>query len=231
MDLNRAEFDVLAQGLYQVAREIPDKWGHVQNNAYDNELKRYCNIFAVQSLEELNRHIRQFDVDHQKYYKKRWFATKCADCDEYLFYSNDNIVHNPNRYDKEWDILINDHIKFDVKGTVIPAEMRDDYQTVLADPSDMIKFFYDKQSRGVRYDMQNRLFIVHHSLTGEDRSKRIRACWGIKEKIYKRYAQEAENIEFKEYEGCVASVIFIVETEPGVIKYKIDGLDNDLVTS
>lgn len=230
MDLNRAQFDVLAQGLYQIARAIPDKWGHVQNNAYDDELKDVCDIFAVQSLEELNEHIGQFDVDHQQYYKKRWFATKCADCDEYLFYRNDNIVHNPNRFDKKWDIRINNHIQFDVKGTVIPAEMRDDYKAVLADPSDMIKFFYDKQSRGVRYDMQNRLFIVHHSLTGEDRSKRIRACWGIKEKIYERYAQEAENIEFKEYEGCLASVIFIVETEPGVIKYKIDGLDNDLVT-
>lgn len=229
MDINRNEFNTLSRGLRQVAADIPNNWGHIQNNAYDNELRRYCNIFTVNSLEELERHIARFDDSHKRYYKKRWFVTRCADCDEFLFYVNDNVVHNPNKYDKEWDIIINGHIKFDIKGTVIPESMRDNYDDVIADPSEMIKFFYDKQSRGRRFDMQNRLFIVHHSLVSDDRSKRIRACWQSKERIYRLFASQAEHIHFREYEGCTASVIFIIETEAGCLQYKIDGFNDRLV--
>lgn len=64
---------------------------------------------------------------------------------------------NPNRYDKKWDVRINERFIFDVKSTVIPREFRDDWMSVVAFPARIVNFYYDKQSRGVRYDMQNRL--------------------------------------------------------------------------
>lgn len=231
MDINRNEFCTLSLSLRKIASDIPNNWGHIQNNAYDNELRKYCNIFTVNSLKELECYIAQFDEDHKQYYKKRWFIARCADCDEFLFYVNNNVTHNPNKFDKEWDILINGHIKFDIKSTIIPQKMRGDYNKIVADPSKMIKFFYDEQSKGRRFDMQNRLFIVHHSLVSNDRSNRIRACWQSKKKIYHVFADQAEHIHFRQYEGCIVSVIFVIETEPGILKYKIDGLNDCLISA
>ena len=69
MDLTQAQFDLLSSDLRTIAQRIPLKWGHVQNNIYDNELKRVCNIFEVASLADLERFISGFDSDHQQYYR------------------------------------------------------------------------------------------------------------------------------------------------------------------
>lgn len=75
------QFRTLSLDLRRVAKEIPLSWGHVQNNRYDNELKHYCNIFAVMSLDELKTIIDSFDNDHKSYYLRRWYLLRCADCD------------------------------------------------------------------------------------------------------------------------------------------------------
>lgn len=223
-----SQFQNLSADLRAVAPQIPLNWGHIQNNAYDYELKRYCNIFDVMSLSELNQSISHFDADHQTYYKRRWYLLRCADCDEYLFYKNDNVEHNPVRYDKEWDIRINNHIIFDIKGTVIPRDFRSDYESVLQDPEQIVRFYYDRQSHGVRYDMQNRLFVAHHSLIDDSREFYLRCAWRTKDKVYKKFIENAEHIHFYTYEGCTAAVIFIVETQRNVLQSKISGLDTEL---
>lgn len=118
-----------------------------------------------------------------------------------------------------------------IKGTVIPEYIRGNYGEVIANQPKTIKFFYNKKSVGYRYDMQNRLFIIHHSLVSDDKGKRIRVCWQGKGRIKLLLANQAEHIHFPENEGCAASVIFIIETEVGTLKYKIDGLDDDLVSA
>lgn len=222
------QFRTLSLDLRSVAKEIPLTWGHIQNNRYDNELKQYCNIFLVMSIDELRRHIDIFDEDHKSYYLRRWYLLRCADCDEYLFYANPNVIHNPNRFDKEWDIKINDHLLFDVKGTVIPKSMRDNINRVIESPEDVIQFYYDMQSTGVRYDMQNRLFVIHHSMIDPRREFYLRCAWGSKAAIYKRFAECAEGIKYFNYKNCTAAVIYIIETEKNIIQYKIAGLDSSL---
>lgn len=226
-----SQFQNLSADLRVVAPQIPLSWGHIQNNAYDNELRRHCNIFSIMSLNELTQHISHYDQDHQNYYKRRWYLLRCADCDEYLFYKNDNVEHNPNRFDKEWDIDIDNHIKFDVKGTVIPKAFRDNFNDVLKNPGEIVRFYYDNQSRGVRYDMQNRLFIVHHSLVDTNREFYLRCAWGTKDRVYKKFVENAENIHFYTYSGCTAAVIFIIETERNILQSKISGLDSSLSLS
>lgn len=218
------QFEALSADLRQIAPRIPLNWGHIQNNTYDYELKRYCNIFAVMSLNELEGYIAPFNEDHKAYYRRRWYLLRCADCDEYLFYSNDGVEHNPVRFDKEWDIRINGTISFDVKGTVIPRAFRDDYQAVIADPSGIIHFYYDRQSKGVRFDMQNRLFIVHHSLVAPEREFYLRCAWGSKKTAYKRFVDNIDNIRFHTYKGCTSGVIFILEEERNKVRTVIDGL-------
>lgn len=228
--MNDSEFQSLSSDLRSIATHIPITWGHIQNNAYDNELKKVCNIFSIMSLSELNAKIAQFDEVHRTYYKRRWYLLRCADCDEFLFYKNSNVEHNPNRYDKEWDIKINNHLLFDVKGTVIPRDFRNQIDDVVNDPRGIVRFYYDKQSHGIRFDMQNRLFIVHHSLVDENREFLLRCAWGTKDQVYQKFVQNAERVQYFEYKGCTAAVLFIIETTKGVLLYKIAGLDNELLT-
>ena len=226
--MQQAEFDSLSSDLRRIAPHIPLKWGHVQNNGYDYELKGVCNIFAIMSLDELEFNISRFDDDHKNYYRRRWYLLRCADCDEYLFYKNPGVEHNPERRDKEWDIRINGRQQFDVKGTVIPKSFVDSYDSVIEDPSGIIKFFYDKQSKGVRFDMQNRLFVVHHSLVDPARELILRCAWGTKDIVYSRFVNEIDQIKFQTYKGCMAGVIFLIETQRNIIEYKIAGLDSAL---
>lgn len=101
---------------------------------------------------------------------------RCSQCDEYLLYINDNVEQNPNPYDKSYDIIINNNLAFDIKGTVIPYKMRNRANEIIADPTEMIHFFYTEQSTGRRYDIQNRLFIVHHSFVDTKRELYLRCA-------------------------------------------------------
>ncbi len=226
--MDQSQFDFLSQDLRRIAKDIPLKWGHIQNNSYDYQLRQVCNIFAVKSLDELESHIALFDEDHKNYYRRRWYIARCADCDEYLFYCNPGVEHNPERKDKEWDIKVNNHFIFDIKGTVIPKEYRGQWMEVLKDPSGIVKFYYDKQSKGVRYDMQNRLFVVHHSLLDDSREFLLRCAWGSKRYIYRYFIENISDIQFFTYKGCTAGIIFLMETEKNQVRYKIAGLDKDL---
>ena len=226
--MTQAEFQSLSQDLRNVARNIPLNWGHIQNNTYDNQLRQVCNIFAVMSLAELEGYIARFDDDHKNYYRRRWYMVRCADCDEYLFYCNPGVVHNPERRDKEWDICIDQSFKFDVKGTVIPKKFRDDWNAVVDDPSEMVQFYYDQQSKGIRFDMQNRLFVAHHSLVDVSREFLLRCAWGSKTLIYKEFVERVSDINFMTYKNCTAGVIFLIETERNKIQYKISGLHDSL---
>ena len=67
MDLSQAQFDTISSGLRDIALTIPLEWGHIQNNAYDNELAKVCNIFEVLSLSEFEKKISSFNADHQQY--------------------------------------------------------------------------------------------------------------------------------------------------------------------
>ena len=228
MELDQAQFNGLSTYLRSVVHRIPPEWRHIQNDGYDNELKRVCDIYTMSELSEFERCISGFDADHKQYYLKRWFVLRCADCDEFLFYKHEGVVHNPNPRDKKWDIRINDSVCFDVKGTIIPHCMRYYFEPILENPQGIVDFYYFYQSTGVRFDMQNRLFIVHHSLVADNRESKLRCGWGSKEYVYSRFLQEINNIEFMSYKGQTAGVIFLIETERGVLKYKISGLDTEL---
>lgn len=103
--------------------------------------------------------------------------------------------------------------------------MRVDVDEVLNDPLSMVNFFYDKQSTGRRYDIQNRLFIVHHSFVNPEREFYLRCAWQSKDKIYKQFCDSIENIKFISTHKVIAGVIFFLELEKGVIDYKISGLN------
>ena len=139
--MTEQEFNTLSNNLRQLALTIPLNWGHIQNNRTDDKI----NMFQILSYEELEKSIARLNDDQKNYLRRRWFLWKCSACDEYLFYCNDNVEKNPDPRDKEYDVIINDRWKFDIKGTVIPKNMRDNADVVITNPERMIQFFYDGQ--------------------------------------------------------------------------------------
>ena len=228
--MDQAQFAYMSQYLRRIAKSIPNKWGRIQNDSDDNRLKTVCNIHQVMSLEELEGAITRFNDDLKNYYRRRWFIARCADCDEYLFYCNPGVEPNPEQRAKEWDIEINELYKFDVKGTAIPKPYLGRWRDVLNDPGQIVKYYYDKQSSDVRFGMQNRLFIVHHSLVDVTRETLLRCAWGSKAYVFKKFIDRISDVRFMTYKGCTAGVIFLIETERNHVHYMISGLDNELQT-
>ncbi|MBQ7177059.1 MAG: hypothetical protein IJS08_06560, partial [Victivallales bacterium] len=120
---------------------------------------------------------------------------------------------------------INGNYEFDIKGTVVPRDMRDGVEELLVNPLPMVDFFYDKQSTGRRYDIQNRLFIVHHSFVDVERELLLRCAWQSKERIYKQFCDNIDHIKFLSTHHVIAGVIYILERQKGSIDFKISGLN------
>lgn len=215
--MDAASFESLSSDLRALVTTIPLRWGQIQNNRTDDKI----NMFQIDSYAELERRISQLNPDDQNYLKRRWYLWKCSQCDEYLFYCNNNVEKNPNQYDKLYDVEIHNYYRFDIKGTVIPQGMRQQAKNVIEHPEKMIDFYYDRQSYGRRYDIQNRLFIVHHSFYNEDREMLLRCAWKTKCDAYSFFCNNIEKIKLYKTHGVIAGIIFILEYSIGETEYKI----------
>lgn len=182
-------------------------------------------MFEINSYEELEDAVRNLSPELKNYFRRRWYLWKCSQCDEYLFNLNPNVEPNPNPRDQAYDIMFDGRIGFDIKGTVIPRPFRHNAEEFIRNPVEMIDFYYDRQSKGVRRCYQNRLFIVHHSFIDADRELWLRSDWKAKEKIYGIFSENISKINFRDCHGCKAGVIFILEREYGKVTYSIDGLE------
>lgn len=216
----KLEFEKLSTDLRKIAKRIPLHWGRIQNNRFDDKI----DMFSINSYDELENAISNLDEKKKDYLRRRWYLWKCSQCDEYLFYCNDNAEQNPNPYDKSYDIKFDHSIGFDIKGTVIPRNMRGEAEDVINNPEDMIDFFYEEQSKGRRFNIQNRLFIVHHSFIDPVREFYLRCAWGSKREIYKFFCDNFGKIHFTKTHNVLAGVIFILERELNVVETKIVGL-------
>ena len=207
--MTQNEYIKLSNELQQLARIIPLQWGNIQNDGADKQI----NMFQIHTYEELESQIANLSDNSKNYFRRRWFLWKCAQCDEHIFCMNDNVSPNPNSRDQGYDIEFNNSsLRFDVKGTVIPREFRNDINAVLLDPTDMINFFYEKQSTGVRNNIQNRLFVIHHSYRNQEREMYLRCHWAFKLNIFKEYSEKISlNSNFINFQTAKADVIFIFE--------------------
>lgn len=218
--MNAQQFYKLSRDLRSLALLIPLHWGEIQNDRNDSSI----NMFQIDSFEELEHKIRNISPELQNYFRRRWYIWRCAQCDEYLFNLNPNVAPNPNPRDQTYDIMFDGYLQFDVKGTVIPRSLRHDVEGCIRRPQKMIDFYYNQQSIGVRHAFQNRLFIVHHSFIHPKREIFLRCAWESKKQIYRIFSENVENINFKEFHGHKAGIIFILESEKNKVSYHIDGL-------
>lgn len=210
--MTAAEFDILCKELQLLVRQIPLKWGMVQNNKTDAAI----NLFGINNFAALEAAIEILSEDERNYFKRRWFLWQCSKCDEFLFCQNDNVVANPNKKDQLFDIEFNGDagLRFDVKGTLIPKQFRNNVAAIIENPQPMINFFYENQSKGVRENYQNRLFIVHHSYRLQEREMYLRCHFNFKINLYGQYAQKIKTTStFYKYQSAKVDVVFILENE------------------
>ena len=208
--MTQNQYEQLANDLQSLARIVPLNWGGIQNDGTDNQI----NMFQIHSFEELERQTASLSENSRNYFRRRWFLWKSAQCDEHIFCMNNNVTPNPNFKDQSYDIEFNNNssLRFDVKGTVIPRSFRTNINGVIQDPTDMIKFYYDEQSKGVRNNHQNRLFIVHHSHRAQEREMYLRCHWEYKKQVYQEYSSRISmNSNFINYQNTKSDVVFIIE--------------------
>lgn len=206
----------LLSDLQNLVRKIPINWGAIQNDNFDNKI----NMFQINSFIELELSIKHLSENEKIYFRRRWFLWKCSQCDEYLFCKNQNVRPNPNKKDQNYDIEfnLNSNLRFDIKGTIIPKKFRNNITEVLENPILLVDFFYMNQSKGVRNNLQNRLFIIHHSYYQQERELYLRCHWALKEKIFSEYSEKIKlNNEFIRYNGVISDLIYIFENKDKTI--------------
>ncbi len=217
--MDKEAFIIKSNELKSVAKHIPLNWGKVQNNKTDATI----NLFNINDYQQLEKEIAHFPKETQHYLQRRWYIWQCSICDEYLFCLNENVIGNPIKKDKNFDIEFNKNpnLQFDIKGTVIPKQFRDKVAAIIENPEPMIDFFYEQQSSGVRYGLQNRLFIVHHSFILQERELYLRSLFNYKMKFYNEYVNQLnKQFSFMKYNEAKASVIFIIENKDKSIETK-----------
>lgn len=214
--LTESQYNVLSSELASMTADMVPHWGHVQNDRYDS----CVNMFAADSRAALEGMIAHLDDDHKNYLRRRWFLWKCSQCDEYLFCLAPNAEPNPNPRDKSYDVRIKGKVDFDLKGTVIPKVFMDS-PDLFMDPLALIDYLYDHQSSGVRYGVQNRLFLAHFALD-DAMELRLRTAWDIHAMAF-RYL--CVNLDFRyglfDTHGVKAQLIYFLEIEPGRIDFII----------
>lgn len=212
-------YKTLSIELQELSKIIPLNWGTIQNNETDSKI----NMFRFSSKKQLETAIFNLEENEKIYLRRRWFLWQCSKVDEYLFYRAKTVLKNPNSRDQDWDIEFNTkkNLRFDIKGTVVPKKMRENF--TISDEEKIINFYYNNQSKGVRFNIQNRLFIVHHSYYKPERSMYLRCHWKLKEQAYDYFIKNvSEKMNFTTYKTAISKCIFILENETNEFSFKIN---------
>lgn len=214
--MNAAEFEATSNYLVEILHKIPLHWYKKQNDEWDRLLK----IYSIKTIDELEHGLSDMEPDQKNYFRRRWFLYMCSKCDEYLFYSLDGNAPNPNGMDKRYDVKFSDGTCFDIKSSVIPAHLRKKASEEIDDPREMVNYFYENQSTGVRESYNNRLFIVHHSFRTPDNEMELRCDWKLKKEIFKTFSKSIDSVGRIDYTDSLgnhhcAAVIFVLEDLDG----------------
>ena len=217
--MDESEYIRISKELQKLIKSIPLNWGFIQNNKTDSKI----NMFACNTIDQLEKVIRGLNEDEKNYFRRRWFIWQCSRVDEYLFCKSFNVNTNPNPKDQDWDIMFfnDNNLRFDIKGTVVPKSMRKNFKTF--EESNIINFYYKNQSKGIRYKVQNRLFIVHHSNYRDERSMYLRCHWKLKEEAYNNFIDQLRlGMDFIKYKTVISKCIFILENNNNEFSFKIN---------
>ena len=79
--MKKIEYERISKELQELSKDIPLKWGNIQNDETDAKL----NLFGIKSKHQLESEIASFTEKDQNYYRRRWFLWQCSKVDDFIF--------------------------------------------------------------------------------------------------------------------------------------------------
>lgn len=170
MDIAETEIELKKRWKY------PYQWSRIQNDEWD-KLSRF--IYSTSRVDEvLNKaqQIRPDNKDFLNYCLNRWYNFQSAYAVEYIFTSHPLLTKVENTRDRDKDFFIND-IPFDHKTTFLPNGYGHTADFVTKRKFDLCSWLYQNQSKGSRYHLKNRLFVVLYNSKGEHWKLKAELSW------------------------------------------------------
>jgi len=156
----------------ELKKRLPykNKWFRKQNDHWDDETKF---IYKINTWDELIAQIaatwkaNDFEKEPYFYYAiNRWYNFWSAQAIEQIITDMPGLAANPNPVQDHYDFKWLGE-PFDHKTSVFPKGFGYDYAFAKAHPVQLITWFYNEQSKGQRYHLNNRLFVVVYDKNGD----------------------------------------------------------------
>lgn len=138
-------------------------WGRKQGDAWDSRTKF---VYRVRRWEQLEERLRSLEEPLANYAVNRWFNFWSAVAIERAFCALPQVQARHDSRDRLVDFSIQG-INFDHKTSVFPRGYGQTLSYARRNEQHLIDWLYRNQSRGQRFHVGNRLFVVLHARDGE----------------------------------------------------------------
>lgn len=145
-----------------------ENWGRKQNNDWDKQTNFIYKIRHFQTLENDIKiaFAKQPNFEELRIYAlNRWYNFWSAQGIEYIFCTYPNVNPHSDPYHQFIDFWI-EEIPFDHKTSVFPKAYKQNIEFAKENPTDLLKWLYQNQSKQKRFHLQNRLFLILHQKDG-----------------------------------------------------------------
>ncbi len=139
-----------------------ENWGRKQNNIWDKQTNFIYKVRHFQTLENQikDKFCTESNFDDLRIYAlNRWYNFWSAKGIEYIFCRYPNVKPHSDPYHQFIDFWI-DEIPFDHKTSVFPKKYNQTIEFAKENPTDLLKWLYENQSKQKRFHLQNRLFLI-----------------------------------------------------------------------
>lgn len=147
-----------------------------------------------------------------QYAINRWYNFRASKAVERIFCESAGTKAVVDERDRLKDLYIRE-IPFDIKVTNVLKNFPGGIERAKEDPKALARAFYEQQSRGQRYHLKNRMFVVVHDHSAGEHHK-VKAELSFMKPIISNYVdnfaeEELALLEFGQGENALAGVIFV----------------------
>ena len=139
-----------------------ENWKRKQNDKWDKQTNFIYKVRSFSQLEHAvkDRFERELNFKELRIYSlNRWYNFWSAQGIEYIFCNYPNVKPHSDPYHQFIDFWI-DEIPFDHKTSVFPKRYNQSIEFAKNNPTDLLRWLYENQSKQKRFHLQNRLFLI-----------------------------------------------------------------------
>ncbi len=145
-----------------------ENWGKKQNNDWDKQTNFIYKVRHFQTLESQIKDKFKEESNFEElriYALNRWYNFWSAKGIETIFCSYPNVKPHSDSFHHYIDFWI-DEIAFDHKTSVFPSNYNQTIEFAKENPTDLLRWLYENQSKQKRFHLQNRLFLILYKKEG-----------------------------------------------------------------